>query len=68
MLDGNGQELLKKSCGDTKPDTFSSKTNKATVKFHSDGSVTKKGFRLTYSFYQAPTGKPSGSGGKGTES
>ena len=50
VIDGNGQELLKKSCGDTKPKSFLSKTNKATVKFHSDGSTTRKGFRLEYSF------------------
>ena len=50
VIDGNGQELLKKSCGDTKPKSFLSKTNKATVKFHSDGSTKRKGFRLEYSF------------------
>ena len=50
VFDGNGQELLKKSCGDTNPQSFSSKTNKATVMFHSDVSVTGKGFRLKFSF------------------
>ena len=50
VIDGSGQELLKKSCGDTKPKSFTSKTNRATVKFHSDGSITRKGFRLEYFF------------------
>ena len=61
VIDGNGQELLKKSCGNEKPENFFSKTNKATVKFHSDGMVVKKGFSLQYSFQT-----PSDFGGKHT--
>ena len=36
--------ILKKICGSTLPNTIKSTGNKMFVKFHSDGSATKKGF------------------------
>lgn len=49
VTDGDGSVLLKKSCGTTKPDPFTSKTNKINVIFHSDYSVTSSGFNLAWS-------------------
>ena len=49
VIDGDGTELLPKSCGDQIPENFTSRTNTATVKFHSDVSETREGFRLEYS-------------------
>ena len=46
VIDENGQQLLPRSCGTTKPSDFISVTNKATVRFHSDYSVRKRGFDL----------------------
>jgi V8-like Glu-specific endopeptidase len=47
-MDGDGSVLMKKKCGATKPAKFTSKTNKVTIIFHSDSSVTAKGFKLSW--------------------
>jgi len=48
IVDGNGSELLAKSCGSVKPATVTSKTNKVKVIFHSDSSVTSTGFKIDW--------------------
>ena len=49
VVDGDGTELLPKTCGTNKPAApILSKTNQATVKFHSDTSENKKGFRAEW--------------------
>jgi len=49
IIDGDGTtELLKKSCGKTKPNKVTSKTKSLTVKFHTDGSEVRKGFRAEW--------------------
>ena len=53
VVDGDGTELLTKTCGTNKPSAaIRSKTNKATVKFHSDTSANKKGFRAEWKAVQ----------------
>eukprot|EP00092_Neocalanus_flemingeri_P024879 GFUD01026978.1.p1 GENE.GFUD01026978.1~~GFUD01026978.1.p1 ORF type:complete len:662 (+),score=98.61 GFUD01026978.1:102-2087(+) len=47
IVDGDGSELLD-ACGSTIPAKIISSSNKVTVSFHTDGSVNKKGFRLTW--------------------
>ena len=47
VLDTKGAQLIKK-CGSTLPSKIISSGNKLTVKFHSDSSVTFKGFRATW--------------------
>ena len=45
VVDGDGTELLPKTCGRNKPNSvIKSRTNQVYVKFHTDGSVTRKGF------------------------
>jgi len=48
IVDGNGSELLGKSCGSVKPATVTSQTNKVKVIFHSDYSVTSTGFKIDW--------------------
>merc|ERR1712112_217696 len=48
VKDSNGAALVGKTCGTTKPGVVTSTTNKVEVIFHSDGSETKKGFKLTW--------------------
>jgi len=48
IVDGNGRELLGKSCGSVKPATVTSQTNKVKVVFHSDYSVTSTGFKIDW--------------------
>ena len=48
VVDGDGTELLKKSCGTTKPGKITSKTNSVTIKFHSDSTKQYKGFRAEW--------------------
>jgi len=48
IVDGNGRELLGKSCGSVKPATVTSQTNKVKVIFHSDSSVTSTGFKIDW--------------------
>ena len=48
IIDGNGTELLPKSCGVDIPGDVVSLTNKVTVKFSSDQYGTRSGFRLIY--------------------
>ena len=49
IIDGNGTELLPKSCGVDIPGDVVSLTNKVTVKFSSDQYGTRRsGFRLIY--------------------
>merc|ERR1711990_860483 len=40
--------LLDKTCGNKRPSNITSKTNKASITFHSDDSVTNKGFRAVW--------------------
>ena len=47
MLDSDQRQLMKK-CGSSKPDKIISSSNTMTVKFHSDTSVTMKGFKATW--------------------
>ena len=54
VVDANALQFLNKSCGDTAPKRFLVTSNEAIVKFHSDRSVTKKGFRLKYIFQKPP--------------
>ena len=48
VTDGDGTILLPKTCGATKPPTFTSRTNKISVLFHSDGSNNYQGFKLSW--------------------
>jgi len=48
VTDSDGTTQLAKLCGDTLPAAIKSSGNKLTVVFHSDGSVTKKGFQATW--------------------
>merc|ERR1712054_355714 len=48
IKDSDGAALVGKTCGTTKPGVVTSNTNKVEVIFHSDGSETKKGFKLTW--------------------
>ena len=49
VVDDDGTELLPKTCGTNKPaELLRSKTHLATIKFHSDTSETKKGFRAEW--------------------
>merc|ERR1712002_235768 len=45
VVDGDGTDLLRKSCGSGIPDPMTSKTNRITVEFHSDFSITRRGFK-----------------------
>ena len=48
--DGDGTVLMQKTCGSRKtpPAAFTSQTNKVEIIFHSDRSVTRKGFQLSW--------------------
>ena len=48
VMDSDGTTELAKLCGASLPATIKSSGNKLTVLFHSDGSVTKKGFEATW--------------------
>merc|ERR1712080_415034 len=48
VKDSGGVTLVGKTCGTTKPGDVTSSTNKVVVIFHSDYSVTNKGFKLTW--------------------
>ena len=48
VIDGDGSTLMDKACGSTRPTSFKTNTNRADVVFHSDGSVTRSGFRITW--------------------
>ena len=48
VMDGDGTELLKKSCGTTKPAKITSKTNIVKIKFKSDSTYHYKGFRAEW--------------------
>ena len=47
VLDTDNSQLIKK-CGINTPPKIISSGNKLTVKFHSDSSVTKKGFKANW--------------------
>jgi len=54
VVDADGTELLPKTCGTNKPSAaIKSKTNQATIKFHSDTSVNDKGFRAEWKAVKA---------------
>ena len=48
--DGDGTVLMQKTCGSRKtpPAAFTSRTNKVEIIFHSDRSVNRKGFQLSW--------------------
>merc|ERR1711962_1260723 len=48
LKDSDGGFLGENTCGTTKPGVVTSKANKVEVIFHSDNSVTKRGFKLTW--------------------
>jgi len=48
VVDGDGTDLLRKSCGSGIPDPITSKTNRITVVFHSDDSITRRGFKAEW--------------------
>ena len=48
IMDGDGTELLKKSCGTTKPAKITSKTNRVKINFKSDSTYHYKGFRAEW--------------------
>ena len=52
----SGQRQLVKKCGSSKPDKIISSANSLTVKFHSDSSVVKKGFKATWKQVTATSG------------
>jgi len=54
VVDADGTVLLDKTCGDTQPDKITSNTNSITIKFVSDRSVTRKGFRAEYEAVRTP--------------
>ena len=49
VVDGDGTVLLEKTCGNIVPGWFKSKTNMVNVIFHTDYSVTKPGWKLSWS-------------------
>merc|ERR1711962_425460 len=48
IKDIDGDFLVEKTCGTTKPGVVTSNGNKVEVIFHSDYSITKRGFKLTW--------------------
>ena len=46
--DGDGTELMTKKCGIATIPSFTSRSNTVLVVFHTDGSVTKPGFQLSW--------------------
>ena len=46
VTDGDGTTLLPKTCGETKPSSFTSKSNQITIVFTSDDRDQYAGFRL----------------------
>merc|ERR1719402_583955 len=53
VKDGDGTVLLDRACGTVPPDPITSKTNRITVRFHSDVMVTKGGFRAEWQALEA---------------
>jgi len=47
VLDSDQRQMMKK-CGSSKPEKVISSANSLTVRFHSDSSVTMKGFKATW--------------------
>jgi len=63
VVDGDGTELLGKTCGTNKPAAaIKSNTNEARIEFHSDLSIDDKGFRAEW---KACTGGSCNSAGSG---
>jgi len=54
FLEADGSEISK-ICGSTIPSPVFTSGNGASVKFHSDHSVTKKGFRIKYEIVENPS-------------
>ena len=48
VKDGDGSVLMNKACGYTVPQPITSHTNKVEITFHSDRSVTRKGFKIDW--------------------
>jgi len=48
ITDGDGSQLLSKTCGRSLPEDITSNTNKVIVTFHSDYSVTRPGYKLSW--------------------
>ena len=60
IIDEDGTKILERSCGHQAPETVTSESNKATVKFHSDSSTQKKGFKLRYFAVPSSIREPKG--------
>ena len=60
--DGDGTVLMQKTCGSRKtpPAAFTSRTNKVEIIFHSDRSVNRKGFQLSWKEVDQGQGEASG--------
>ena len=58
VVDADGTQLLKPSCGDTAPSIRDSNTNTAVVIFKTDYSVTRRGFLLEYKAKSARSSEP----------
>jgi len=48
IKDGDDEVMYARMCGDKKPGIVTSTTNKVEIFFHSDYSITKRGFKLTW--------------------
>ena len=49
IIDGDGTELLPRSCGSEKPELIKTQSNQATIIFYSDSSFTSGGFQADLS-------------------
>ena len=48
IKNGDGVTLMEKTCGSSLPAAVSSKSNRVEIYFHTDGSGSKSGWRLTW--------------------
>jgi len=60
IKDGDGSILLDKTCGSQIPPPITSKTNTATVIFHTDYMITARGFSLDWELEEEAEEEPSG--------
>ena len=48
IKNGDGNTLMEKTCGSSLPAAITSTSNTVEIHFHTDGSVSKSGWRLTW--------------------
>ena len=48
IKNGNGTTLMEKTCGSSLPAAVTSTSNRVEIYFHTDGSTTESGWRLTW--------------------